>query len=227
MEGRIFASFHSTERSEPEELIEPTLSVCAKLGLASKSSTPLDPAEITFSDRNRVVVYDGNRQVRLNFRIGDWSGAIDSMLNIKTPANGFVSTDADPDNEYTGFARDFVNLIRDLTVELDPVYVSTHNTHVEPNTPSPETVIPFETPIELERIPWLGVYSEPLIDWFGGRDHVLETPAWKVTELENGSILIITTRTPWKGYHSKLPADDHLVDHVESREAANVLERGS
>ena len=211
MEGTVFVSFHTTERLETEELVEPTLSACAEVGFTDNATTPLEPDEITLSDQNRITVYDGNREVRLNFNSEDWSKPIDSILNIKTTANGLVSADADPNDEYTGFARDLVELLRKLTLELDPIYVATFNTHVPPNMPSPETVLAFDVPIDLERIPWLGVYSEPVIEQLGGREHVLETPAWKVEELENGSILIITTRTPWDGYHSKLPADDHLL----------------
>lgn len=212
MEGVVEVLFYSTERLDDEELVEPTLSVCAELGFAGKSTTPVDPDEVTLVDGSGTSVYADGRQVRLNF---DLEGAdekpIESVLTISAAANGMVSADADPDDEYTGFAHDLVELIRKLTLELDPIYVATFNTHFAPGIPSPETVLAFDVPIDLERIPWLGVYSEPVIEQLGGKEHVLETPAWKVEELENGSILIITTRTPWRGYHSKLPADDHLL----------------
>ncbi|WP_239642027.1 hypothetical protein [Natrinema versiforme] len=217
MDGTVFVSFHSTEQPQYDELVSPTLSACAEVGLVTESAATQDTDTVTLSDRNRTAVYDGNREVQLNFRIDDWDGPIDSVLNITTTANTLVSVDADPDDEYTGFARDLVDLIRILAVELDPIYVSTFNTHVEPTTPSPDTVLPFEFPLDLDRIPWLGVYSEPVIEHLGGREHVLETPAWNVEELENGNILIITTRTPWEGYHSELPADDHLLGDGRSR----------
>ncbi|AGB30398.1 hypothetical protein C488_04467 [Natrinema pellirubrum DSM 15624] len=219
MDGSVFVSFHSTERPQYDELVSPTLSACAEVGLVTESAAPPDTDTVTLSDRNRTAVYDGNRAVQLNFRIDGWDGPIDSVLNITTTANTLVSVDADPDDEYTGFARDLVALIRSLGVELDPIYVSTFNTHVEPTTPSPETVLPFEFPLDIERIPWLGVYSEPVIEQLGGREYVLETPAWKVEELENGNILIITTRTPWEGYHSKLPADEHLLGEADAERA--------
>ncbi|WP_226039708.1 hypothetical protein [Natrinema sp. DC36] len=223
MEGVVMVSFYSTERLEYEELVEPTLSTSAELGFAGKSTTPVDSDEVTLVDESGTSVYANGREVGLDFNLeGLDEKPIDSVLTISAAANGMISADADPDDEYTGFARDLVELIRKLTLELDPIYVATFNTHFAPGIPSPETVLAFDVPIDLERIPWLGVYSEPVIEQLGGREHVLETPAWTVEELENGSILIITTRTPWKGYHSKLPADDHLLgaDDVE-REASD------
>ncbi|SFR97779.1 hypothetical protein SAMN05216559_1912 [Halomicrobium zhouii] len=227
MEGTLSVLFYRTERLDREELIDPTLSICAEQGLSSETQTPLNPREITVDDENRVTVYDDTRQVRLNFDIDSWSGPVGSVLTISTDAEGLVSAEESLDTEYTGFARDLVETIRRLTVEIDPYYVSSYNTWVMngETAPTPEAVLPLETPFEIERLPWLGVYSEPLIERFGGRERVLATPAWKVEELDNGSILVITTRTPWEGYHEKLPADRYLLDGADRDRATGTDEQ--
>lgn len=42
-------------------------------------------------------------------------------------------------------------------------------------------------------MPWLTVLSEQLVADFGGYKHVLETPAWRVEELDSGHVLIVLT----------------------------------
>lgn len=64
MDGTLFVSFHSTERPQDDELVDPPLSACAEVGLVTESATHPDPDTVTLSDRNRVAVYDGNREVR-------------------------------------------------------------------------------------------------------------------------------------------------------------------
>ncbi|WP_135829908.1 hypothetical protein [Halorussus halobius] len=57
---------------------------------------------------------------------------------------------------------------------------------------------PVKRPISesIQRIPWILVLSEPTIDDFGGREYVLQTPAWMVEELPTGHILIVKTNNP-------------------------------
>lgn len=123
------------------------------------------------------------------------------------------------ENEFDDWMEWFVGLVSDIALAIDPVLVSTTNTeHVGHDYPISKYYIPLETPIEsdLQRIPWVGIYSETYIDQFGGRERVLRTPAWMVEELENGSILVVTTEEPWEGYESKLPADRYLLDDDDS-----------
>jgi hypothetical protein len=80
----------------------------------------------------------------------------------------------------------------------------------------PETFYPINRLTDIERLPWLGVYADPLIEQFGGQERVLNTPAWKVEELDNGSILIVLMREPWgeqrAKYLDRQPADRYLLD---------------
>lgn len=57
---------------------------------------------------------------------------------------------------------------------------------------------PSERPISenIQRVPWILALSESVIEDLGGRDHVLETPAWRVEPLSTGHIIIVKTNNP-------------------------------
>jgi len=224
-EGSVFASFHSDEQPIRAGVIDRTLSICAEMGLTEHAtdSEPLSPEDVTLSEKGRISVHSENREIRLRFRLDDWSGPIDTMLNVSVDANRLVEVDRSSGDAYTGPAQLFVELIRRLAVELDPFYVSTFNRAIMDGeiAPTPKAVLPAETPFELRRLPWLGIYSEPLIEQFGGCERVLDAPAWKVEKLENGSIFIVTTRIPWEDYGSKHPADRYLLDGVDRADAVS------
>ncbi|PSQ28621.1 hypothetical protein BRD03_02730 [Halobacteriales archaeon QS_9_68_17] len=48
----------------------------------------------------------------------------------------------------------------------------------------------------VERLPWISVLSDTIIEDFGGRKRVLDTPAWRVEELETGHVMIVKTNNP-------------------------------
>lgn len=49
---------------------------------------------------------------------------------------------------------------------------------------------------EMNALPWILLLSEPWIAHCGGREHVLDTPAYDVSSLETGSLLVRTTKRP-------------------------------
>ncbi|MDS0261028.1 hypothetical protein NDI56_16635 [Haloarcula sp. S1CR25-12] len=95
------------------------------------------------------------------------------------------------------FVDSVIDLVCSLAESNDPEYVAAHNAVSTDSDP----VIPTTRPIldDIDRLPTLGIYSRDMVDVLGGRDRVLETPAWRVEELDNGQILIITEEPPW--YH--------------------------
>ncbi|WP_408957458.1 hypothetical protein [Natrinema sp. 74] len=48
----------------------------------------------------------------------------------------------------------------------------------------------------LEALPFLLLLSEPWIDYCGGREHVVKTPVYDVSELETGSLLLRVKQRP-------------------------------
>jgi len=67
-------------------------------------------------------------------------------------------------------------------------------------------VLPLETPLadRIDQIPQIGVYSQSLLNEFGGLAGLFEEPRWegsrlpwRVGELDDGSLLVITHPRPW------------------------------
>ncbi|WP_159077145.1 hypothetical protein [Halococcoides cellulosivorans] len=52
---------------------------------------------------------------------------------------------------------------------------------------------------ELSRLPWVSVFGEEWYRHLGGRDRLLETPAWETRELSTGAVLIRRTELPPTG----------------------------
>lgn len=68
---------------------------------------------------------------------------------------------------------------------------------------------------ELAGLRWLQVFGPRIVEDLGGRDHVLATPAWDVTELDSGHVLIVH--------------DDHPFDPAETapgNPSAHLLTKG-
>lgn len=217
MEGTAAFEFYDTGQA-PSDLPERTLSTCGEFELSTRENTLLSPTDEKFSwDSPREVYWNpDNRasatQVRLRFNENHDSG-IDSILSVSTSASYLqCSTDEQEGGSYSAFTRTLLQLIRRLAVEFDPAYVTSYSSGQIHHGPSMTEVLPEETPIELGHLPWFGIYGEQLLDQFGGRERVLQTPSWRVEELETGSVLIIKTREPWENYGRDQPADRYLLD---------------
>lgn len=88
-----------------------------------------------------------------------------------------------------------VDLIATLAECYDPEYAwGMLGTGQRPG----EGLRPTGRPISehVDELGWVTVLSEPLVDAFGGRERVLDTPAWKVQELETGHVVIVKTDNP-------------------------------
>ncbi|AHB67857.1 hypothetical protein HISP_16465 [Haloarcula hispanica N601] len=53
--------------------------------------------------------------------------------------------------------------------------------------------------------------SPQVIEQFGGREHVLDTPAWRVRELDSGHVMLVLEEDPYDAMEPKHdPAEVHL-----------------
>lgn len=113
---------------------------------------------------------------------------------------------------------EFVDAITDLVCSLavsnDPEYVAAH----DPVATDSDPVIPTTRPIvnDIDRLPVLGIYSRDMVETLGGREWVLETPAWRVEELDNGQILVITDEPPWGYDAGTAKATEYLLEGGEN-----------
>jgi hypothetical protein len=101
-----------------------------------------------------------------------------------------------------------VDLVRNFTISLDPEYVCGYSIGEH------DSIIPYSKPVKesISRISWICVISEGLLEQFGGREHVLDTPASDIETLSNGSVLLLLADNPVDPTESFVrQANDHLL----------------
>jgi len=204
--------FYSTESRRSEEFVRQTLAVCESVD-GFKFGSPgetVDPADISLDQNSTVELswQGGAGDVSITFT---YKPRPESFLEVFTRREMLLPEGGE--GEYEGLTGAVMELVRALAIEHNPYYVMSPDLEKIMGT-DPADVTPMKGEFELERIPWFGVYSSSLIEDLGGREHVLETPAWRVEELDTGSILIIRTRTPWADLGRDHPVNRHLLGAV-------------
>lgn len=221
MEGIADASFLFTEAPPGEQLVDETLAVCADIGLSAVGDSHVDSrdATIEFDDagaaRTRLYWREVKRPISLSLQFDPEPGP-EPSLRIACNPDYITGADFDGTN-YTGFTGVYVELVRDLSVALETMYACSR--HADPHTKaSPEEVWPTAPSFNLERVPWLSVFSASLIERLGWTDRIRETPAWRVKPLESGHILLLKTSEPWENEGPDHPVDRYLFDgdHTET-----------
>jgi len=220
-EGTATVHFFDDIAPSDTELLRAVGSVCHELGFRTTNDEPVSEDRPERDEQGWIQLRWNDEDIPSAGRVGFTFGTggiegddVANYMGIRTRI-AQITTETDS-GDYTGFPETFVRLIRRLSCELNPVYVSTHSTMMARDGLLPQTFYPINRLTDIERLPWLGVYADPLIEQFGGRERVLNTPAWKVEKLDNGSILIILMREPWgeqrAKYLDRQPADRYLLD---------------
>ena len=66
--------------------------------------------------------------------------------------------------------------------------------HTMPSSPPAE--------VSMSRLPWLTVFGLEWCDHLGGRDRLLDTPAWNTRELSTGAVFVRKTELPHEEYRT-------------------------
>ncbi|MFC6756889.1 MULTISPECIES: hypothetical protein [Haloarcula] len=144
----------------------------------------------------------------------DWD-ELERALTVSFDAGALQSSTWDSEAHRDEFVDGVIDLVCSLALSNDPEYVAAHNpvsTDSDPVTPTTRPVLD-----DIDRLPVLGIYSRDMVDTLGGRGRVLETPAWRVEELDNGQILIITDEPPWYHGVGTANATEYLLSGGEHR----------
>ncbi|WP_226013285.1 hypothetical protein [Halomicrobium salinisoli] len=203
-------AFYSTESRRSTDLVRRTFEICESVDgfeIGPPDET-VEPDDFSLKKGGGFELYWQNGPGRVSVGFKDESFP-EHFISIFIQRHIFFPED--DEGEYEGLTSAVMELVRALAIEHNPYYVVSPNPEPEVG-PDPVDVMPTTAEFELGRIPWFGVYSSSLIDELGGREHVLETPAWHVEELETGSILLIRTRAPWAYLGRDHPVDRYLLD---------------
>ncbi|MCU4802740.1 hypothetical protein OB920_20470 [Halobacteria archaeon HArc-gm2] len=104
--------------------------------------------------------------------------------------------------------QELIDVVEAFVPIVDPEYVWSA---VYMEGVVPETVMPDGRPVpdHVDELPWLTIMSERVIEQFGGRGRVLETPAWRVTEFDSGHVMLVLEDHPYE-------PTDSLADDCEA-----------
>ncbi|MCJ0618131.1 hypothetical protein JZX76_00875 [Haloarcula hispanica] len=211
MEGVAQAGFYTWDPNGVEHVLNEVLSVAdhAELPYSWDGDEPATATDIGLGDV--LLLHADETEFRIRFEPDDEiERRLKRFLGLSTSARYLVGTDEHGD-QYEGYTATFVDLIRRLSIALEPDYVSVGHP-VKDVRPSPLEIMPTEGVFEIERLPWLSVYSPSLIDQFGWTDRISASPAWKVDQLDTGAVLLIKTQEPWADVSRDHPLDKHLLD---------------
>jgi len=153
------------------------------------------------SDENFVSLrYDEITEVSIDLNRGekwDWNEPHILVSLWTMPLQTHV--DINPAQHTRQKVQNRVQAIIDLLVKLvvltEPEYVWSRlavGTHYD------EELRPMDRPItdNISKMSWFTVFSESVVEQLGGRERVLEAPAWRIDALETGHIVIIRANNP-------------------------------
>lgn len=180
-----------------------------------------------------TIEYDDIATVRIRLNRGerwDWNEprVIVSFWTMPLQTDVNVNPDQHTRSKVQQRVDAIVRLLLDIVELVNPAYAWSM---LSIGTRPDRGLRPMERPIvdDISRISWLTVFSEELVEDLGGRDHVLETPAWRVETLESGHIVVIATDNPTDpSFEPASDPEDHLLDGEnqldESRDNLNLAD---
>lgn len=205
------ASFHTL--NPPSDLIESSMEACAEAGFGNDWSETETGNEL----RSFKTSYN-SKTINITF---DYESNISPHLVLIVNFREHLSPlNWKKDNKY----KKFFDTSTDLLCRL---YDVSNANYMGVFTKSEyDTFVPSDLPLidYIEKIPPIGIYSESLLQDFGGLAGLFKEPRWeyskppwRVGELENGSLLVITHPRPWtdggwtdSSYVDLRPGDEYL-----------------
>jgi len=142
---------------------------------------------------------DSETTVAITINVGDDWEWNDPQLILSFWTKSLKTDSTDNRRNTSENVQECVEKILDLVVELvrltSPEYAwSMLNVGKQPDA----GLRPMERPIahNISRLSWVTVFSESVAADFGGRDRIVETPAWRVETLDSSHIVVVTTDNP-------------------------------
>lgn len=136
----------------------------------------------------------------------EWIGRV--SISFQTSE---INRESRADSTYQSRIGELLELVAEVVSVVDPQYVwsSVYKGHE-----SFERFVPDDHPIaeHVDNLSWITVMSEQVTKQFGGLEHVLETPAWQVRELDSGHIMLVLSADPYDAMEPAYsPSEEHLL----------------
>lgn len=158
-----------------------------------------NPGKELDQDIPSMNISHGYKSFNISFNLGDGLEPHEPVLTMSFK-DWLEPSNWENTEEYEQFFDDCIELICRLATgfSADYVPVCTRVNRTE--------VLPLEPPLadHIDKIPPIGVYSESLLQEFGGLVGLFKeprweasSPPWRVGELDDGSLLVITHPKPW------------------------------
>ncbi|MEY7849778.1 hypothetical protein AB7C87_11350 [Natrarchaeobius sp. A-rgal3] len=145
-------------------------------------------AELADASEGTITVWIDDHRIRVGYDFdADTDGEVEPTLSLSGVNEHFFHGDDVSGETARERADRIVDAIAALAVETDPWYVGGwmhphYGLDPYPDGKPPESGV--------ERLGWIAVFGEAFHDRFGGRQRLLETPAWNVRDLESGVVLV-------------------------------------
>jgi len=211
MDTQYLISYVATARPSIEELYHRCVDIgmtassgdqygCEKyrIGLDKRHSDNISTALVEIEDADRGTLYlrsQSGMEVGVTVTDGSSRGKWWGSVRLS-----FQTTEIDWECEDSAVVdrriSELVDIVAALTPVIDPEYVWSA---VYDENERYESVIPDGRPIaeSVEDLSWITVLSEPVIEQFGGREHVMATPTWGTRALDSGHVLLVLRDHPY------------------------------
>ncbi|WP_226481955.1 hypothetical protein [Natrinema amylolyticum] len=220
--------FFADEMSDGEPFVRRTVERLRENGLDTDTALDDAVADITTGNGGRIEVRLDGYPIEVRFDLEAPAEEPDTVLWLDGPDESAFEEHDIPLDTARNRADRLADAIADLTVETDPWLVvgwipyPYRDVHPYPEGHPPET--------GLERLGWVTVFGELFHEQFGGRERLLEAPAWNVRDLENGAVLVREQEIPGSGRSDVDPGpapstDDYLFEGESLADLWTEIER--
>lgn len=187
-----------------------------RIGLTAHTDSSLESALTELEEAENGSLYfwtDSGMKLRVGIteptsEAEEWIGRV--SISFQTSE---IDRGSHADSTYQARIDDLLDLVAEVVSVADPQYVwsSVYKGHE-----SFERFVPDDHPIadHVDNLSWITVMSEQVAKQFGGLDHVLETPAWQVRELDSRHIMLVLSADPHDAMEPAYsPSEEHLFRH--------------
>ena len=170
--------------------VKDTYNACEEAGY-EVDPTSAQISQVKEQSYEKVRVRSGERSFRLRFNVKEDRPPGEPALSVGCGQKIYPSEYHDP-SEYPETMDKILELFCRVAIVLDADYAPLFNSRNQ-------AVVPEGRPIDeaVEELPRMGIYSEEVIDQFGGIDAMFETPPWYTADLDGGLTIVIESDEPW------------------------------